>query len=112
MGWNSVQYNSKNSTVENDTVISTCPLMKNIPNNKDFYFVHSYVIQPEDETIVAGFADYGIKVPAIIHSNNIFAMQCHPEKSAKWGMEVLKNFANLPDFSSSENSNTKEGSSC
>lgn len=87
MGWNAVTYTSETQNF--------CPIMKNIPNNKDFYFVHSYVIQPEDSSIVAGYANYGIKVPAIIHRNNIFAMQCHPEKSAKWGLQVLKNFADL-----------------
>lgn len=85
MGWNAVTYTSETQNF--------CPIMKNIPNNKDFYFVHSYVIQPEDSSIIAGYANYGIKVPAIIHKDDIFAMQCHPEKSAKWGLQVLKNFA-------------------
>lgn len=72
-----------------------CPILKDIPDNSDFYFVHSYVICPDDSDVVAATADYGIKIPAVIHKNNIFACQFHPEKSGEPGLQILKNFCNL-----------------
>ncbi len=83
MGWNNL--NRK----------TDCPILKGVPENADFYFVHSYVICPEDSTVVAATAEYGIQVPAIIHKNNIFACQFHPEKSGTPGLKILENFCNL-----------------
>ena len=83
MGWSSV------------SIIPGCPILKDIPSDSDFYFVHSYLIQPEDQSVVKGFADYGVKVPAVIQSGNIFACQFHPEKSAEKGLAILKNFSEL-----------------
>lgn len=85
MGWSSVEF-------ANADVQKNCPILANVPNHADFYFVHSYLIQPEDDSVVAAFADYGVKVPAVIHSENIFACQFHPEKSAKYGLALLKSF--------------------
>lgn len=82
MGWNNL--NRKE-----------CPLLKDVPETSDFYFVHSYVICPDDETVIKATADYGIKVPAIIQSGNIFACQFHPEKSGVPGLKILENFNNL-----------------
>lgn len=58
----------------------------------DFYFVHSYVICPEDESVVKAYADYGIKVPACIEKDNITVFQFHPEKSGTNGIQILRNF--------------------
>ena len=69
-----------------------CKLFNTLDNDTDFYFVHSYVIQPDDSSVIRGIADYGIKVPACIQKGNIFAFQFHPEKSGKHGLELLKNF--------------------
>ena len=80
MGWNQVE------------LLKLHPLFEGIPNNSDFYFVHSYVIQPDDSSVIRGIADYGIKVPACIQKGNIFAFQFHPEKSGKHGFELLRNF--------------------
>lgn len=69
-----------------------CKLFNTLDNDTDFYFVHSYVIQPDDSSVIRGIADYGIKVPACIQKGNIFAFQFHPEKSGKHGLELLRNF--------------------
>ena len=69
-----------------------CKLFNTLDNDTDFYFVHSYVIQPDDSNVIRGIADYGIKVPACIQKGNIFAFQFHPEKSGKHGLELLRNF--------------------
>lgn len=69
-----------------------CKLFNTLDNDTDFYFVHSYVIQPHDSNVIRGIADYGIKVPACIQKGNIFAFQFHPEKSGKHGLELLRNF--------------------
>ena len=83
MGWNNLEYHSE------------CPILKNIPQNADFYFVHSYVICPEDKSVIKASADYGIKVPAVIQKENIYACQFHPEKSGQAGLTILENFCNL-----------------
>lgn len=84
MGWNDICY-TKN----------TAALFKGIPDRTDFYFVHSYLICPENEAIVSAYADYGINVPAAVHQNNIYACQFHPEKSGTQGLRILQNFAAL-----------------
>ncbi|MCQ2589671.1 MAG: imidazole glycerol phosphate synthase subunit HisH [Treponema sp.] len=82
MGWNNLEYKN-----------GDCPILKGLPQPSDFYFVHSYVICPQDDTVIKAYADYGIQVPAVIQKDNIFACQFHPEKSGKVGLEILKNFA-------------------
>ena len=68
------------------------PLWTGIKNGSRFYFVHSYYVQPKDETITLGICDYGIPFTAAIGRENVFAIQGHPEKSAEAGLQLLKNF--------------------
>ena len=82
MGWNNL------------TRYGDCPILQDVPENADFYFVHSYVICPEDKTVVKATAEYGIQVPAAIQQGNLFACQFHPEKSGKPGLKILENFCN------------------
>ena len=84
MGWN-------NLNLEN----GSCPILNGVAENADFYFVHSYVICPEDSSIIKASADYGVKVPAVIQSGNIFACQFHPEKSGEAGLKIIENFCKL-----------------
>lgn len=84
MGWNDLRYTKP------------CPLFDDVPEHSDFYFVHSYVIQPESPHIVAAWTDYGIAVPATVQQGSVFACQFHPEKSGAVGLRILKNFANIP----------------
>ncbi len=80
MGWNSI--NIKNRP----------PILEGVPENSYFYFVHSYYVAPEDESIVATTTDYGVEFTSMIWKDNVFATQFHPEKSQTLGLQVLKNF--------------------
>jgi len=80
MGWNNVSQTRAH------------PLWKNIENESMFYFVHSYFVQPKNRTLVAGESHYGIDFTAVIAADNVFALQCHPEKSAASGQQLLANF--------------------
>ena len=84
MGWNNLSFEN-----------GDCPILKGIKNDFDVYFVHSYVICPDDSAVVKASADYGIKVPSVIQSGNIFATQFHPEKSGEMGIQILKNFCEI-----------------
>lgn len=90
MGWNNLHFNSNSSDGKKG-----CPILAGISEDTDFYFVHSYLIQNDNDSIVAAWANYGIPVPAVIHKDNIYACQFHPEKSGKPGLQILKNFAAL-----------------
>ena len=60
-----------------------------------FYFVHSYHVLPDDESIVSGVCDYGGDIISSLCENNLFSTQFHPEKSGKAGLKILKNFTKL-----------------
>lgn len=70
------------------------PLWQGIEDGSRFYFVHSYHVVPEDETLVAATTDYGIRFNCAIARDNLFAVQFHPEKSADAGLQLLENFVN------------------
>jgi glutamine amidotransferase len=80
MGWNRVS--------------QTCahPLWRSIDNGSRFYFVHSYYLETAEPDLVAGTTDYGIRFTSAIARGNLFALQCHPEKSADAGLQLLRNF--------------------
>ena len=54
--------------------------------------MHSYFVEPEDKSIIAGETEFGLKYPSAIAKDNVFAIQSHPEKSAEDGLQLLKNF--------------------
>lgn len=81
MGWNNLSY-----------INGSSPLFDGVDAKSDFYFVHSYVIQPSDSSIIKAYADYGCCVPACVSKGNITAFQFHPEKSGKAGLKILENF--------------------
>jgi imidazole glycerol-phosphate synthase subunit HisH len=83
MGWNNLSYVNGGS-----------PLFNGVPANKDFYFVHSYLIQPADSSIIKATADYGCAVPACVSCGSVTAFQFHPEKSGLAGMQILRNYVN------------------
>ncbi|MBP0725722.1 imidazole glycerol phosphate synthase subunit HisH [Bacillus sp. RG28] len=85
MGWNSLTF------YKND------PILKNNLDGDYVYFVHSYYAQADDENIVA-YSDYGVKVPAIVNSKNIYGMQFHPEKSSEAGLNLLKTFKEMISY--------------
>ena len=80
MGWNEV------AQAQNH------PLWQGIPDRSRFYFVHSYCVDPVDRRAIAGLTDYGIAFTSAVARDNIFALQCHPEKSAQTGLALLSNF--------------------
>jgi len=82
VGWNNVTYKNSNA------------LFKDIPNNSDFYFVHSYFFKT-DEEIVSSITSYGFDFISSINKENIFALQFHPEKSQKVGLKLIENFVNI-----------------
>jgi imidazole glycerol-phosphate synthase subunit HisH len=83
MGWNQVNE------------IHSSPLTKDLPDEPRFYFVHSYYVQTYDPKYVLMSTSHGIDFHSIIQKDNVFGAQFHPEKSHKFGMKLLENFANL-----------------
>lgn len=69
-------------------------LWRGIEDGARFYYVHSYYVQPADESIVAGFSCYPDRFTCAIAKDNLFAVQFHPEKSAHAGLQLLSNFVN------------------
>ena len=67
-------------------------LWADIADASRFYFVHSYCVQPADASLIMGTTDYGVPFTCAVGRDNIFAVQCHPEKSARDGLQLLKNF--------------------
>jgi len=83
MGWNEVRY-AKDSR-----------MFAGIPDGSYFYFVHSYVVQPDDRSIVLGETDYGGDFCSAVEAGNLVATQFHPEKSGELGLQVYRNFVSV-----------------
>jgi glutamine amidotransferase len=60
-----------------------------------FYFVHSFVLAPENNSLISGVCNHGADFAASVEDGNVLAVQFHPEKSHKAGIALLKNFADL-----------------
>jgi glutamine amidotransferase len=80
MGWNRVAFRKDH------------PVFAGIPEDAEFYFVHSYYPAPADETWAAGWTDYGIRFCSAVARGNLVAVQFHPEKSGRPGLTLLANF--------------------
>ncbi len=81
MGWNQV------------TPLEGHPLFKDIPAGSYFYFVHSYALTVNDNTIAS--CDYGNAFTAAVGKDNFYGVQFHPERSGKTGAQLIKNFLEL-----------------
>lgn len=68
------------------------PLWADIADGSRFYFVHSYYVEPASPEVIAASTNYGIPFTSAVARDNIFAVQFHPEKSAKDGLALLANF--------------------
>lgn len=66
-----------------------------LPQGSYTYFVHSYYAVPGDWDHVVYFAEYGVRVPAVVRRNNVIGMQFHPEKSSQAGLQLLSNFLKM-----------------
>jgi imidazole glycerol-phosphate synthase subunit HisH len=84
MGWNNLEIIKKESK-----------LLQGIKDGSWAYFVHSYLIVPENNSIVSATSQYGVNVPAIVEKGNLYGTQFHPEKSGKLGAIIMKNFLNV-----------------
>ena len=80
MGWNQVRQLRKHR------------IFDGVPDNADFYFVHSYVAVPDDPADVLAETDYGDSFASVIGHGNVVATQYHPEKSAVVGLRMYRNF--------------------
>ena len=83
MGWNNIEVKKKT------------PLFDKLGAEPYFYFVHSYYVVPEDQSMVATVTNYGVEFVSGIQYKNIYAFQFHPEKSQTMGLSLLERFSNL-----------------
>lgn len=81
MGWNDV------------TITNSTPLVENLPNDARYYFCHSYHVACNNLSNIMLTANYGGEFTCAINNENIYGVQFHPEKSHKFGMKLLHNFA-------------------
>lgn len=83
IGWNSLELTNNGR------------LFKGIDEQAYVYFVHSYYLKSDDESIVRASTEYVTHIHASVEKDNVFACQFHPEKSGDVGLQILKNFAEL-----------------
>ena len=83
MGWNDVQ------ALGNDG------LFQGLDSAARFYFLHSYYFECDREDEVVATTEYGKKFPCAVRRGNVYGVQFHPEKSHRYGVQLLKNFAEL-----------------
>jgi glutamine amidotransferase len=83
IGWNNIEVKKK------------VPLFDKLGTESYFYFVHSYYVVPEDQSMVATVTNYGVEFVSGIQYRNIYAFQFHPEKSQTVGLSLLERFSNL-----------------
>ena len=84
MGWNNLQ-----------PTAGAKLFAEGFDENPQFYFLHSYYFDAQDKANVAAKAHYGFDFDAVVSCGHIHGVQCHPEKSHHWGVQLLKNFAEL-----------------
>jgi glutamine amidotransferase len=83
MGWNQVK-----QTVSH-------PVFAGIPDQANFYFVHSYYVAPEDRSLIIGETGYGLDFCSVLARGNLVGTQFHPEKSGEVGLKLYDNFIKL-----------------
>ena len=83
VGWNSLK------------LIHDGRLFANMEKEPYVYFVHSYYLKAEDESIVKAVTEYGTTIHASVEKDNLFACQFHPEKSGAAGLQILSNFTKV-----------------
>ena len=83
MGWNTVKLNKESE------------LTTEIRSNPRYYFVHSYYVECNDKDDVLCTTNYGQEFVSGFQHENIFGLQFHPEKSHKFGMELLANYCKI-----------------
>ena len=89
MGWNQIIVNESIKQSKDRA------LLKGIKDDSFFYFAHSYYCKPTKKEVVLATTSYGTKFASVLHKENVWAVQFHPEKSQKLGLKVLNNFLNI-----------------
>ncbi len=80
MGWNQVRF------------LKPHPVFQGLPEEAEYYFVHSYYPDPAEKAMVLGMTEHGIQFPSAMGWRNLVATQFHPEKSGRFGLKILENF--------------------
>jgi imidazole glycerol-phosphate synthase subunit HisH len=83
VGWNQVEIKLQH------------PVLRDLPNQSFFYFVHSYYVEPADSSCVMGGTEYNSCFASICGRGNVVGVQFHPEKSQSAGLKLLRNFAEI-----------------
>jgi glutamine amidotransferase len=83
MGWNQLRQKRAH------------PVFEGIADGANFYFVHSFYVEPEDKTLVVGETEYGLPFCSVIAKDNLVATQFHPEKSGEVGLKIYDNFIKM-----------------
>ena len=83
MGWNNLEISAERH-----------PILKNITEREQFYFVHSYYLKTKDKSEVYANTNYSHKIPAVIARDNYVGVQFHPEKSSYSGQKLISNWLN------------------
>ncbi len=82
MGWNSVRVIQPNHLLESES-------------ENRFYFVHSYYLADCERQDILGVTNFGLEFPSVVRKGNVYGFQFHPEKSHRFGMNLLVNFCKL-----------------
>ena len=88
IGWNTLCCNSISGWDKT--------ILHDIEDNKEMYFVHSYIASPSDEKHILATTIYkNIEFCSVVHNKNIYGCQFHPEKSGPIGLKVINNFIKI-----------------
>ena len=80
MGWNRVRF------------LKPHPVFQGLPEEAEYYFVHSYYPEPAEQAMVLGVTEYALPFPSVLGWRSLVATQFHPEKSGRFGLKILENF--------------------
>jgi len=83
MGWNQIEHKENN------------PLLRDVPDGAYAYFVHSYYCVPSTAEDIVAETSYGQTFTSIIARRNVYGIQFHPEKSQRFGLQILRNYTEL-----------------
>ena len=87
MGWNQLAF---------EPGAPGMAILDGVPTGAYFYFVHSYYPEPRDDAgLAVASCEYGVRFPALVTRGPLYGIQFHPEKSQRWGLRLLENFARL-----------------
>ena len=83
IGWNSINIHQNDS------------LLEGIADDTDFYFVHSYRFNLENQKNLIATTNHGVDFPSVVANGKIYGTQFHPEKSSKAGLRIIRNFCEV-----------------